>query len=97
MSSEAMMVLNSKWINGKNLQFLASWGKSEVKSGFKSGVKSGVKLLSSEATMLLKLINSEQIERYLFTKGVKIRGQNEGQIGGQIGGQTYCQVRPRCF
>ena len=53
-----------------------------VKSEVKSGVKSGLKLLSSEAkisikkslneaTMLLKLINSEQIERYLFIKGVK--------------------------
>ena len=42
-----------------------------VKSEVKSGVKSGLKLLSSEAPMLLKLINSEQIERYLFIKGVK--------------------------
>ena len=39
--------------------------------GVKLGVKSGLRLLSSEATMLLKLINSEQIERYLFIKGVK--------------------------
>ena len=42
-----------------------------VKLEVKSGVKSGLKLLSSEDTMLLKLINSEQIERYLFIKGVK--------------------------
>ena len=42
-----------------------------VKSEVKSKVKSGLKLLSSEATMLLKLINSEQIERYLFMKGDK--------------------------
>ena len=52
-----------------------------VKSEVKSGVKSGLKLLSSEATMLLKLNNSEQIERYLFIKGSN-RGSNQGSNRG---------------